>query len=126
MVAPKQEGNLRQVLIDSGLVTAKQVDEIVQESEGKNLGQLLVERGIITAQELAMVIGLQFNIPCVDLSTYQIQPEALRLIPESVSRKYNVIPLAISNNTLQVAMAEADNILILEALKARTKMKIES
>jgi len=126
VVAPKQEGSLRRVLIDSGLVTAEQVDEIVQESEGKNLGQLLVERGIITAQELAMVIGLQFNIPCVDLSTYQIQPEALRLIPESVARKYNVIPLAISNNTLQVAMAEADNILILEALKARTKMKIES
>lgn len=126
MVAPKQEGSLRQVLIDSGLVTAEQVDEIVQESEGKNLGQLLVERKIITAQELAMVIGLHFNIPCVDLSTYQIQSEALRLIPESVSRKYNVIPLAISNNTLQVAMAEADNILILEALKARTKMKIES
>ena len=126
MATPEQEGSLRQVLIESGLVTVEQLDKMIQESEGKNIGQFLVERGIITAQELAMVIGLQFNIPCVDLSTYQIQPEALRLVPESVARKYNVIPLAISNNTLQVAMAEADNVLILESLKARTKMKIES
>ena len=81
MATPEPGGSLHEVLIESGLVTAEQLDKMIQESEGKNLGQLLVERGIITAQELAMVIGLQFNIPCVDLSTYQIQPEALRLIP---------------------------------------------
>ena len=125
MATPKSGGSLRQVLIESGLVTAEQLAEMGQESKGKKLSQLLVEKGIITAQELAMVIGLQLNIPCVNLSTYQIQPEALRLIPEKVARKYNVIPLAVSDNTLQVAMAEADNVMVLEALKARTKMRIE-
>jgi len=118
-------GSIREVLVESGLVTAEQLDELDQNSEGTKLGQLLVERQIITAQELAMVIGLQLNIPCVNLSTYQIQPEALRLIPESMSRKYNVIPLAITNNTLQVAMAEADDVLVLEALAARARMRIE-
>ena len=72
-----------------------------------------------------MVIGLQMNIPCVNLSTYQIQPEALQVIPESMARKYNVIPLAIAEDTLQVAMAEADDVLILEALAARARMRIE-
>ncbi len=124
-IPSKSGGSLRQVLIESGLVTAKQLKEIAQENKGAKLGQLLVERGIITAQELAMVIGLQLNIPCVNLSTYQIQPEALQLIPESMARKYTMIPLTTANNTLQVAMVEPDDVLTLEALAAQTRMRIE-
>ena len=111
----KWGGSVRQVLIESGLITAEKLDEIGETSDGTKLGQLLVEHGVITAKELAMVIGLQMNIPCVNLSTYQIQPEALQLIPESMARKYNVIPLAITDNALQVATAEVDDFLILEA-----------
>ncbi|MBA7623316.1 Type II secretion system protein E [subsurface metagenome] len=126
MVIPsKSGGSLNQVLIESGLVTAEQLKEMGQENGGTKLGELLVERGIITAKELAMVIGLQLNIPCVNLNTYQIQPEALRLIPESMARRYNVVPLARTNNSLHVAMAEPDDVLILEALAVRTRMKIE-
>jgi len=85
---------------------------------------LLVEQEVITAQELAMVIGLQLNIPRINLNTYQIQTEALRMIPETMARKYIVIPLAIYDNTLQVAMAEADNVLIIEELTALTRQSI--
>ena len=61
----------------------------------------------------------------IDLNTYQIQPEALQLIPESIARKYNVIPLTITGDALQVAMATADNILTLEALTVWAQMRIE-
>ena len=122
---PKTGGSLRQVLVESGLVTTEQLDEIGETGDGAKLGQLLVEHEIITAKELAMVIGLQMNIPCVNLSTYQIQPEVLQLIPESMARKYNVMPLDITDDTLQVAMAETDDILILEALAAQARMRIE-
>jgi len=121
----KSRESLRQILIESGLVTDKQLNEIAGENGNTELGQLLVEQEVITAQELAMVIGLQLNIPRINLNTYQIQTEALRMIPETMARKYIVIPLAIYDNTLQVAMAEADNVLIIEELAARTQMRIE-
>ncbi len=121
----KSEMNLRQILIESGLVTAEQLEEIGQTSDGAKLGQLLLERQIITAKELAMVIGLEMNVPCINLSTYQIQPEALQMVPESVARKYNVIPLTITDGGLQVAMAEADDFAALEVLAARVRMRIE-
>jgi len=117
--------SLRQIVIEAGLVRAEQLDQIVQESGDADLGQLLVERRLVTAQELAMAIGRQLSIPCVNLNTYQIQAEALKLIPESMARKYNVIPLAINNNALQVAMANADDVPALEALAARSQMRIE-
>ncbi|MFC1957492.1 GspE/PulE family protein [Chloroflexota bacterium] len=126
MVVQKRGGTLRQTLIESGLITEDRLKGIDEKIDGTKLGRLLVERGYITAEELAMVIGLQLNIPSINLSTYQIQPEALRLVPEATARKYSIIPLAIVNNALQVAMAEADDVLTLEALRAQTRMRIES
>jgi len=61
----------------------------------------------------------------VNLNTYQIQPEALQLIPEFIARKYNVIPLTIAGDALQVAMATSDNISTLSALAVWAQTRIE-
>lgn len=53
-----------------------------------------------------------------------VQPEALKLIPEVMARRYSVIPLSITQNTLQVAMANPADIFALEALAAKTRMRI--
>jgi len=52
-------------------------------------------------------------------------PDALQLIPEVMARRYNAIPLNISNNTLEVAMADPTDIFALEALAAQSRMRIK-
>jgi len=121
----KAKESLRETLIRAGLITSEQLKEIAGEVKDTELGELLVEQGIITEQELAKAIGMQLNIPYVDLNTYQIQREALKLVPETMARRYNIIPLSVTKGTLQVAMAEMDNLLTLEALSARTRMRVE-
>src|SRR3989338_5217778 len=59
------------------------------------------------------------------LRTYDIQPEVLLLVSETIAREYNVIPLEVRGNVLKVAMANPDDILAIEALAALTKMRIE-
>jgi len=125
-VSSKPRASLRQVLIESGLVTAEQLKEITPEVDDAKLGQLLVGREIISSQELALVAGLQLNIPRVNLNTYPIQPEVLQLVPESIARRYNIIPLAIVDNTLQVAIADTTVMQMLETAAFGTQMKIES
>ncbi len=53
------------------------------------------------------------------------EPEALQLIPESMARKYNAIPLAVEGNVLRVAMANPTDIFALEALASWSQMRIE-
>lgn len=53
------------------------------------------------------------------------EPEALRLIPETLARKYIAIPVAIQGNILRVAMANPSDILALEALASLSQMRIE-
>jgi general secretion pathway protein E len=53
------------------------------------------------------------------------QPEALRLVPEAMARKYIAIPVFLEGNVLHVAMADSTNILALEALASWSQMRIE-
>src|SRR4030043_846214 len=52
------------------------------------------------------------------------EPEALRLLPETLARKYIAIPVAIEGNILRVAMANPSDILALEALASWSQMRI--
>ncbi len=53
------------------------------------------------------------------------QPEVLQLIPETMARRFNTMPVAIVDNTLQVAMANPADIFALEALALQSRMRIE-
>jgi len=52
-------------------------------------------------------------------------PLALQAIPEDVARRYNVLPMALENNTLRVFMANPSDILTIENLSIYTRKRIE-
>jgi general secretion pathway protein E len=119
--------HLGEMLVEANLITAEQLELALklQPQEGKHIGDILVEQGLVTAKDLAMVLSIQLNIPFVDLRRHKVQPDALQLIPESMVRKYNVVPLDIIGDALVVAMADPQNIQIMDDLAARAKMRIE-
>jgi general secretion pathway protein E len=63
--------------------------------------------------------------PDAKLMRQMPQPEAVQLIPEVTARRYNAVPLRISGNTLEVAMAAPTDIFALEALSAQSKMRVK-
>jgi len=52
------------------------------------------------------------------------QLEALQLIPEAMARRFIAVPMAITDNALQVAMANPSDIFALEALAALSQTRI--
>ncbi len=127
MVTPEElEAALElQSVLGSAAGSGQQPVESASTSGRPKLGQLLVEQGIISSRELAIMLGLQMGIPYVNPSTYQIQPEALSLISETIARKHSVIPLAVADKALYVAMADTEDTSVREALEAQTGMRIE-
>ena len=71
-----------------------------------------------------VVTGASSGVARLNVLTQAPTPEALNLIPENLARKHNVVPLAVEDETLRVAMANPDDILAIEALAARTKKRI--
>jgi general secretion pathway protein E len=52
--------------------------------------------------------------------------EALKLIPEVMARRLNVIPISVTNNTLTLMMADPTDVFALEAIQANTKMRVKA
>lgn len=125
--SPTIDHSLGEALVKAGLLSAEQLHDAIelQKQSGSEFSQILVEKGFVTAQEVAILTGLQRNIPFVDLTQQKIHPEALKLIPEAMARKCNAIPLAIDDGSLTVAMEQPWNVEIIEDLVAQARMMIK-
>jgi len=60
----------------------------------------------------------------VDPRDCLIEPDVLRLVPEEMARKHNIVPLRIEDGTLILAMSDPQDIYAIEDVRARTGMRI--
>jgi len=118
---------LGEMLIEENLITAEQLDKALelQRRQGGKLSEVLVNQGLVKAEELAAVLSVQLNVPLIDLKRHQVQPEALRLIPEDMARKHTLIPLDVVGDSLIVVMADPEDIHTIEDIKAQSRMRVE-
>jgi len=62
----------------------------------------------------------------VDLDTYLIDEKLIELVPESLARRYQLIPLFKIGNTLTLAMADPHNIFVLDEVGLKTGCEVEA
>ena len=119
--------SLGEMLIEESLITAEQLEKALelQRGQGGKLSELLVNQGLVKAEELAAVLSVQLNVPLIDLKRHQVQPDALRLIPEDMARKHTLIPLDVVSDSLIVVMADPEDIRTIEDIKAQSRMRVE-
>ena len=121
------EEALGRVLIVEELVSAGQLEAArrAQRSKGGRLSQVLVDQGLVTAEDLAAVYSVQLNVPLIDLKRHSVQPDAIRLVPESIARRHTLIPLDVVGDSLLVAMADAGDVRAIEDVRAHAEMRVE-
>ncbi len=99
---------LGELLVSAKLVTHDQLAQALlqQVTSGQRIGTLLVELGAIDERDLAKALSTQLHVPLVDLSQQTPTPEAIELMPESVSRSHLAVPLVGDANGLTVAVSD--------------------
>lgn len=119
--------SLGEMLVEENLITPAQLESALaqQQQQGGKLSDILLKQGLVKAEQLAIVLSIQLNLPLIDLKRHAIQPEALRLIPEDMARKHELIPLDIVNDSLMIVMADPEDIRTIEDVKAQAKMRVE-
>ena len=103
------EGELKEFIIDSGLVAKKDVDSAAEEAKtsGQSVGDILVSRGAITDDALRRIQAYVLGIPFISLKEFHIPPDILSLIPEPIARTHNIIGFRKDGDTLEVAVSLA-------------------
>ena len=98
---------LGEALVAMNLISENQLDEALsrqKEHRGKPLGEILVELGLVTREDLKRTLTQQLGIPFVDLTRYEVEQVALKLVPAAVAAEYNVLPLCIDGRALVLAV----------------------
>jgi type II secretory ATPase GspE/PulE/Tfp pilus assembly ATPase PilB-like protein/FixJ family two-component response regulator len=76
---------------------------------------LLEAEGLVRDVELAELLASTLRLRLVDLNSFALEPQVVRILKETVALKYQVVPLALGEGTVEIATA---NPLDMEAVKA--------
>jgi type IV pilus assembly protein PilB len=120
------ERRLGEMLVNDNIISKGDLEKAMlkQEKENSSLGRVLVEMGLATEWEMAAAIGKQLNVPFITLSHYEIDNLVIESIPEEIVRKYKIVPVDKTGDTLTVALSDPSNIYLQDELRILTKCKI--
>lgn len=123
-----EKKRLGDILVEAGKITPYQLAQAlkVQKSVGKKLGEVLIELNIISEDEILDAIEKQTGILRVDLSNITFDRKVLNMIPQALCEKYTLIPFGISDNKVQVALADPLNIYAIDDISISTGFEVES
>ncbi|MEK7144535.1 MAG: GspE/PulE family protein [Patescibacteria group bacterium] len=122
------EGELKEFVIDSGLVAKKDIDAADEEAKKRkqSLGDILVSRGHLTEDALRRIQAYVLGIPFVNLKEHRIPIDVLALIPEPIARTHNIIAFKKENDSLEVAMLDVEDLASIDSMRKKTGLKILS
>jgi type IV pilus assembly protein PilB len=125
-----QTKQLKDFIIDSGLVSLDAFEEVEKESvengggAEEDISKLLVSKGLISEDDLRRMKAYVLGIPFVDLKGKKIGFEILSLIPEPIARNNNIIAFKKDDTSLEVAMLDTDDLAAIDFVKKKVNLKI--
>ncbi len=100
--------------LEAGLITKEQLQHVLTVQKEakikKPLGSILIDYGFISELQLIKLLGKHLDIPHMNLSRVEIDPEVATSIPLELARRYRVIPIKKEGKRLTLAMVDPMNI----------------
>ena len=122
--------SLGNLLLECGVISPSQLEKALshqhQHPELGRLGQVLLELKMISAERLGLTLAQQLGIAQVSLENFDIQPECVKLVPESLARRYLVVPLMLDGERLIVASPDPTHCELLHLLGFVTGKPVEA
>jgi type IV pilus assembly protein PilB len=119
--------SLTEILILRGIVPIEQLDNVAPGAPREDEVVLkLLDRGMVTQAQVASALAAQAGLPFVELLEYPIDRAAVSMIPASMCRRHEVLPIGISGDTLLVAMVDPGNVFALDDVRAASRMPVRA
>ncbi|MGB6978952.1 MAG: ATPase, T2SS/T4P/T4SS family [Candidatus Acidiferrales bacterium] len=117
---------LGEVLRERGHISHADLSKAIEDQQGKlvHLGELMLQRGVVSKKDLVAALTEVTRVPYADCAIADVDPEVLKLLPFAVARRCCVLPLLCQGTKLVAAMAEPQNLQILDELRFMTGMEI--
>lgn len=118
----KPHRRIGDILLEMGVVTPDQlrIALIEQKTRSEPLGKIIISLGFATEAVMREALGEALGADSVDLTRVVADMESLQLIPRDIARRYHVLPVSLDTerNELTVAMADTQNVVVIDQLRA--------
>jgi type IV pilus assembly protein PilB len=110
---------IAEFFVEHRVLEPSQAEDVLTEVDlnGKSVAQAMVDGGFVDEYGFYQTIADALGTDYVDLSTGEIAPEILRLIPSGLARLHGALPLGISGNCLRVALIDPLELRAVEDLR---------
>src|SRR6478609_8341117 len=107
-MARPEKVRLGEILVQQKLLSEEQLGQALAEQKrsGRKLGRVFVENGFVTEEQISGALAKQLDIPYINLKFFNVNPDIVRLLPESQARRYRAIVLEDRGAVLLVGMAD--------------------
>jgi len=118
---------LGELLIKRNFISPEQLQKALQEQKlkGGRLESNLVRLGYVKEDDLLSFLSAQYRVPSIKLSRIEINPNVIKLIPSSSTKKHFIIPISRIGPKLTLAMADPSNIVVIDEIKFMTGFNVE-
>lgn len=119
---------LGDVLIRAGAISNDTLVAALEEQKisRMRLGEILIKNGWLTERQLAEALSRQLKLPLVSLSKFKPTKEVIKIIPEAVAQRLEIVPLAIlGSGKIAIAMSDPLNVIAVDELRMITNAEFE-
>lgn len=126
----QQYNSLIEVLVAQQVLTQAEADQLSVEqiTSGQTIEQILLDKKMVTEEALTRAKAVYYGMPFVEITETGTSPEALNTLPESVARRYQMLPFAIDKDSkvLKVAMKDPLDVTAVDFAQQKTGFRIEA
>ena len=123
-----ERGSLEQLLLEQGRVSPEDLRKVkrLQQDRGERLERLLLDLGFISEEDLLPLLATYLGVEAVPRKDFPEVPVPLGALNLKYLRHVKAMPLAQTNGTLVVAMADPVDYYTVQGLQVATGLTIET
>jgi len=99
---------LLDLIRSQGMLDDLQLEEVREEHNrsGKSISEILSDFGLMDIEQQLQIIANQMGTEVIDLSTREFTPDVLSAVPPDAARMYKCIPVAVTDSSVHIALAD--------------------
>ena len=123
-----QKKRLGDILVMAEKITPFQLQNALKTQKllGKKLGEVLIDSGIVSEKDIIDAIEAQTGIQKVDLNNVNFDKKAIKIIPQNLCIKYNLIAFGFEEEKIMVALSDPLNIFAIDDISISTGLNVKT
>ena len=119
--------NILNMLMENSILSADQMSKINSTSVeiGKSKLETIFELNLSDEDEILKILSTSYSLPIVDLADYKIDEKIKKIIDPRFAEDNGLVPFAIVDGALKIAIADASKFGLMKNLKTMTNLEPE-